>query len=228
MECKKNPRIDLQKKRPLFVQIGLITALSVALFAFELKQFDKPKPIITGNSRKTVFDETIIATKHEKLPEPVQQSLITTILDIRPDVPDDIPEIIISTDWKPGGFTPLYIPEYYTRDTEEPEPPPMIFPEKYAEFQGGEEAMFEWLSNNLQYPEEARIAGIQGIVYVRFVVEKNGNIGHAEVAQGNLGGGCEEAAMDAVKRMPAWNPGKQRNRPVASWFVLPVQFQLFK
>ncbi len=227
MECKKNPRIDLQKKRPLFVQIGLITALSFALFAFELKQFDKPVPSIDVGLKKTVFNETIIATKLEKPREAIQHRPAVTRLDIRTDVPDDLPDLIIETGWRTGDLTPTYIPPAYMPEVEPPDPPPVPFPDIFAGFVGGEEALFEWLGKNLQYPEDARRAGIQGVVHVRFVVEKDGKIGYAEIAQGNLGGGCEEAAIDAIKRMPAWNPAKQRNRPVASWFVLPVDFRLF-
>ena len=98
--------------------------------------------------------------------------------------------------------------------------------ETEANFPGGIEAMFEYLSQNLKYPQAAIEARIEGTVYVKFIIEEDGSISNIEVIQSHLGGGCEEAAMNAVRNMPNWNPGTRKGKPVPSIFVLPVQFQL--
>jgi len=101
------------------------------------------------------------------------------------------------------------------------------FPDVYAEFKGGEKALYAWLAANGSYPQEEKMIGIQGTVYVKFVVERDGSIGEAHIARGIPGGrGLEEAAIQMVKKMPDWNPAKQRNRPVRSWYVLPVNFEI--
>lgn len=225
MECKKNPKIDLQRKRTLFLQIGLLTSLSLVLFAFELKQYEKPAPKLTITGSSTVLEEHMITTREEKaLPQTPTRIPLTSITIVDDLVMDDGDLEFIFDD--PENFNPKTWKFIKPAEVDPPDTVVVRFPDIYASFKGGEDAMYAWLRANLTYPQVARMASIEGVVYVRFVVEKSGLINNPEVIQGNLGGGCEEAALDAVKRMPAWNPAKQRNRPVASFFVLPVQFQL--
>jgi protein TonB len=85
--------------------------------------------------------------------------------------------------------------------------------------------MYEFLSQNIKYPEEAKELGIQGKVFVTFVVEKDGTIADVKILRG-IGGGCDEEAVRVVKSMPKWNPGKQRGEAVRVQFNLPVKFTL--
>ncbi len=71
----------------------------------------------------------------------------------------------------------------------------------------------------------ARESGIQGRVYVTFVVETNGSITDVRLLRG-IGGGCDEEAIRVVKMMSKWTPGKQRGKPVRVQFNLPVRFVL--
>lgn len=71
----------------------------------------------------------------------------------------------------------------------------------------------------------AKQAGIQGKVYLKFVIEKNGSITNIVILRG-IGGGCDEEAIRVVKSMPTWIPGKQRGIPVRVEFNLPVRFTL--
>jgi len=71
----------------------------------------------------------------------------------------------------------------------------------------------------------AREAGVKGKVYVQFVVEKDGSITDIKIIRG-IGSGCDAEAKRAVKRMPKWQPGEQRGKPVRVRFVLPVNFSL--
>jgi protein TonB len=68
-------------------------------------------------------------------------------------------------------------------------------------------------------------SGIQGKVFVTFVVEKDGQISDIRVLRG-IGGGCDAEAIRVVKSMPNWKPGRQRNMPVRVQFNLPVRFIL--
>ena len=92
-------------------------------------------------------------------------------------------------------------------------------------FPGGDEARIKFLQSNMKYPTMARESGIQGKVYVTFVVEKNGNVTDVKILRG-IGGGCDEEAIRVVKSMPKWNPGKQRGKNVRVQFNLPIQFTL--
>ncbi|MDP4207778.1 MAG: TonB family protein [Bacteroidota bacterium] len=97
--------------------------------------------------------------------------------------------------------------------------------EQMPDFPGGTEALSKFLSDNLKYPPTASEMGIQGRVYVKFVVNKRGEISNVTVLRG-IGGGCDEEAIRVVKKMPAWKPGKQNGQPVMVYFTLPVLFKL--
>ena len=94
-----------------------------------------------------------------------------------------------------------------------------IFVEEPASFPGGMDALMLFLMKNLVYPD----VDATGIVYVQFVVEKDGTITNVYVKKGVVPA-LDEAAVAVVKKMPRWTPGKQRNKPVRSIFILPIQF----
>ena len=100
-----------------------------------------------------------------------------------------------------------------------------IFVDEQASFPGGDEDLMEYLNKNIHYPEEAAENGIEGVVVVKFVVEKDGSITCAQVLR-DIGGGCGKEALRVVNAMPRWNPGKQIGRLVRSEFTLPIQFEL--
>ena len=99
--------------------------------------------------------------------------------------------------------------------------------EEQAEFPGGMEAMYAYIGKNLKYPEAAKEKGIEGRVFVSFIIEKDGSISNILIKRA-IGGGCEEAAVEMIKNMPKWKPGKQRGKPVRFQFVLPIKFELPK
>ncbi len=82
-----------------------------------------------------------------------------------------------------------------------------------------------YLQNNIHYPQLAKDLGIQGRVFVTFVIEKNGSVNDVKLLRG-IGGGCDEEAIRVVKSMPKWIPGSQRNIPVRVQYNLPINFRL--
>lgn len=97
--------------------------------------------------------------------------------------------------------------------------------EQHPEFPGGISALYAYVTSSLKYPEAAKMAKVEGKVFVRFVVDKTGEIRDAEIIKG-LGFGMDEEAIRVVKAMPAWKPGRQSGRPVSVRFNLPVDFRL--
>ena len=95
--------------------------------------------------------------------------------------------------------------------------------EESASFPGGEEALYDFIKKNLQYPEAAREAHISGTVVVAFAIEKDGTISNVRILR-DLGYGCGDEAVRVVKMMPKWKPGKQDGVIVRSEFVLPIKF----
>ena len=98
-------------------------------------------------------------------------------------------------------------------------------PDMPATFPGGEAKMMEYLRENLKYPESVREKGIEGKVYVQFVVEKDGSINDVKI----LRSVCKELDNEAVrviKAMPKWNPGTQNGEPVRTTMMLPINFKI--
>jgi periplasmic protein TonB len=90
---------------------------------------------------------------------------------------------------------------------------------------GGMEGWNKYLRDNLKYPTQARRMGIEGTVYVAFVVNTDGSIQDVQVLRG-IGGGCDEEAVRVVSTAPKWEPGKQRGKPVRVRMRLPIRFKL--
>lgn len=97
--------------------------------------------------------------------------------------------------------------------------------EKMPSFPGGDEMLMEYISKNLKYPQKAMDAGIQGRVFVSFVVEPDGSISNVKVLRG-IGSGCDEEAVRIIKSMPKWEPGKQMGQTVRVSYQIPVNFKL--
>ena len=97
--------------------------------------------------------------------------------------------------------------------------------ERMPEFPGGDEARLKFLRDSLKYPIDARLKGIQGRVYVTFVIERDGSISEVKLLKG-IGYGCDEEAIRVVKSMPNWIPGIQDGKPVRVQFNMPLLFKL--
>jgi periplasmic protein TonB len=95
--------------------------------------------------------------------------------------------------------------------------------EEQPSYPGGEDGRIKFLSDNIKYPDLARENGIQGTVYVTFVVEPDGSISNISVLRG-IGAGCDEEAIRVVKQMPKWNAGKQRGKNVRVKINMPIKF----
>jgi protein TonB len=97
--------------------------------------------------------------------------------------------------------------------------------EESPEFQGGDQARIEYLIKNINYPKKARKAGIQGTVYITFIIEKDGKVSNVRILRG-IGGGCDEESLRVVKNMPKWKPGRQRGKNVRVQYNMPLKFTL--
>lgn len=97
--------------------------------------------------------------------------------------------------------------------------------DQQAEFLGGVEALFKWLSANLIYPKEAQEIGIEGKVGVKFVVNTDGSISDIQVSR-SVHPSLDAEAIRLVKKMPKWQPAKNNGVPVRSYFTLPFTFRL--
>ena len=121
-------------------------------------------------------------------------------------------------------FTTLL--SFSQQDTIEKEEP--IFDgivETMPEFPGGEQAMYKFIINHIEYPVVSRENGIQGKVYIRFVIEKDGSITDVKTARG-VSSELDKEAIRVIKMMPKWKPATQSGKPVRVTFTLPINFKL--
>lgn len=102
---------------------------------------------------------------------------------------------------------------------------PYAVVEQMPEFPGGEAALQRYLKNSIKYPNIAMENGIQGKVYVGFVVERNGSISNVRIARG-VDASIDKEAMRVIRLMPKWIPGKQNGEPVRVSFTAPINFAL--
>ena len=93
------------------------------------------------------------------------------------------------------------------------------------QYPGGDKAMYEFLGKNMRYPDRAKDIGIEGKVYISFIIDEFGNIGQVSVLRG-IGGGCDEEAARVIKKMPRWSPGKQGGHYVKVRYQIPIEFVL--
>lgn len=94
------------------------------------------------------------------------------------------------------------------------------------EFVGGNTALYDYVAKNIHYPDSAKETGIQGKVFVSFIVEKNGSISNVNLM--NSGGDkmLDDEAIRVIASMPPWLPGKKQGKEVRTKFVLPIIFRL--
>ena len=225
MEEKKSPKANLENKKLMFMQIGLIISLLIAWLAFEHKSYDKRQIDESLLNREVVLDEEMveITKQEEQKPQPVEQPQQTTQLEI---VEDDVEteDLNINAEVEQNEVIEEYVaPEVVEEEVVEQEIFQIV--EEMPAFPGGEAKLMEYVGKNIKYPQIARETGIQGRVFIGFVVEPDGSVSNVKLLRG-IGGGCDEEAMRVVKSMPKWKPGKQRGKAVRVSYQIPVLFKL--
>lgn len=224
MESRKSHSADLEHKRPVFFQLGLIIAISAALVAFEWKTTDYGNillpPSVSIDPEVDIIELAVI--KKPELPKP----LITTILNVVDSKTENIPDIVINTGINPEDkIEPYILPELLPDEPGITEPEIFIIAQDMPVFPGGYAAMLKYLSENTKYPSAAKEAGISGTVYISFIIDAEGRVTSVNVLR-SVSGGCTEEAIRVVSEMPRWTPGLQRGKPVKVRMSLPVKFVL--
>ena len=225
MEEKKSPKANLENKKLMFIQIGMVISLLVAWMAFEHKSYDKREIDPSLLNREVVVDEEMveITKQEEQKPQPVEQPQQTTQLEI---VDDNVEteDINLNAEVEQNEVIEEYVaPEVVEEEVVEQEIFQIV--EEMPAFPGGEGKLLEYVATHIKYPQIARETGIQGRVFVGFVVEPDGSISNVKLLRG-IGGGCDEEAMRVIKSLPKWKPGKQRGKAVRVSYQIPVLFKL--
>jgi len=224
MDSKKSKKADLEGKRTIFIELGLVIALALVFAGFEWKSYEKIEFEMGVREDVELVEEIVIQTEQKIKPPAPKPPPQTTILNIVEDDVEIEDEIIIDAEIDQDTEIEEYIPmEIEEEEIVEAEIFTVV--EESPSFPGGDVARIRFLQENIEYPTMARESGIQGTVYVTFVVEPNGSVSGVRILRG-IGGGCDEEAIRVIKAMPKWNAGKQRGKPVRVQFNMPIKFTL--
>ncbi len=226
-EAKKNPRADLNRVRPLIFSVSLVITMLLAITAFEWKTYDKPGELL-AQKHKNDFEQILDIPPTEIAPPPPVNVKVPVIIEVS-DEEEIQKEVNVDLDMEMTSETVM---QTYTYKA--PEPPKIeeeesekifVVVEQTAAPRDGMAAFYKYVSENIHYPGQARRMGIEGRVFVQFVVGKDGSLSQMEVIKG-IGVGCDEEALRIITNSPPWQPGKQRGKPVRQRMVLPIFFRL--
>ncbi len=223
MESRKTSNADLENKKALFFEIGLVIALALVFVSFNYKSYEKRTITLVQRKADNTTEEIVPITEQKvKPPPPPPPKTVTQIKIVNNNV-----KVNTDVDIDVEANTNTKVAEYVPPEEEDVIPEQHIFMvvEQMPAFPGGQGALMKYLAEHIKYPELAKESGIQGRVFINFVVEPDGSIDQVKVLRG-IGGGCDEEAVRVVKSMPRWIPGKQRGKPVRVSFNLPVKFAL--
>lgn len=223
VEIKKNPKADLTKRSGLFLSIGLMLSLLFVITAFEWKFYDDLGGMDLKASAE-VFDDLMEVPQTEQPPPPPMKLVQPEIIEVDDD--EDIQEDIkIDLDIDMNETTVIQEVIFTAAPEEEEADEIFTIVEDQPTPTGGMQAFYKYVSDNLKYPAQARRMGIEGKVFVQFVVDRDGSLSEVQAIRG-IGAGCDEEAVRVIQGAPKWNPGKQRGRPVRVRMILPITFKL--
>ena len=228
MELKKSPKADLESKRNVYFMIGLVVSLGLMLLAFEWTTKPSKADSLGSINALDVEEEIIPITREQEIkpPPPPPPPKVVEVLNIVDDEAEIDDELEIEDSEADDNTLINVAPVIAAKEEEEEEEAQVFFiVEDMPEFPGGEMALRTYIANAIKYPVIAQENGIQGKVYVTFVVGKDGSVSNASIARG-VDPSIDKEALRVINSLPKWKPGKQRGKPVNVSYTVPINFQL--
>ena len=216
MEPKKNPEVNLERKKGLFLQIGLVIALLIVLGAFEYKSYEKVAYNLGLLSLDDLEEDIIPITKQELKPPPPPPPPPEVIEIVEDEV--EIENEIEIEDTESDEEEAIEI-------IEEDDDEVFMVVENMPEFPGGDLGLMKYIQKNVKYPPIAKEYNITGKVYISFVVDKSGSVTNVKVVRG-VDKNLDAEAVRVIKSLPKYKPGKQRGKAVKVMFTIPISFTL--
>ena len=227
IENKKSEKANLENKKNTFFLIGLVFALGFVLFAFEWKTTQSKAVVVMGGNDfvpdEYVFIPSTPAEKKE-IPKPKVKVPTFVLVDDFADINDNFE--LMSTEPDDGNEDDLYNLVYEPSNNINDKEELILFTaEIMPEFPGGQRALLSYLARNVKYPLIAQENGVEGKVYVSFVIDEKGEIYDVTLLRG-VDLSLDNEALRVVKGMPKWSPGKQGGKPVKVRYNVPIYFDL--
>ena len=232
MTPKKVPKADLERKKVLFLEIGLAVSLLLAILVFYVGSRDSVQlpdvarmtaPYISVMTPVTVQEHkkaaTVVPPKRDVIDVMRIVKNDIQMIEVPANVFTDFPTGDIFGEGKPGGEEGYYGTITLADD-------PVFWVEEMPRFEGGDLANFRnWVGRRLVYPQMAREMRVTGKVVLSFVIERDGRLSEIEVLNSPDKMLADEAVR-ILKQSPVWTPGFQNDVPARVKFTLPVDFKL--
>ena len=232
MELKKTKKADLQNKKALFLEIGLIVSLVLILLAFSWKSEAKKESTLEAGPALIDEEENVPITQEEPpKPQEVPKVIVAPeqILIASDDIQLDMDLNLFNTeDNKLGVQTMDYIEkkEEVVEEAVVEEVIPFASVEEKPKFEGGDATKFPaWVQSRLDYPDAASMNGIQGTIYLEFTIGIDGSISNIKILR-SVDPLLDNEAIRVLKSSPKWTPGKQRGKAVPVSYRFPAKFEL--
>ncbi len=227
MELKKSTKADLESKRNTFFLLGLVLALGITLLAFEWTSKQSKADSLGSVQAQDVEEEIIPITREQEIkpPPPPPPPKVVEVLNIVEDDVEIEDELEIEDSEADDETIIDVAPVVSTEEEEEESTEVFYIVEDMPEFPGGERALRSYIASHVKYPVIAQENGIQGKVYVTFVVGKDGSVNNASIARG-VDPSLDKEALRVVNGLPKWKPGKQRGKTVNVSYTVPINFVL--
>lgn len=226
MDIKRERQRTNEERRPLFFFIGLSLSLLFTVVAFNWKTYD-PLSIVDLGGVTSDFDEILEVPPSLQPPPPPPQKLEVFVIK-EADNEEVLEEVKIDLDVEATEQMEVTSVVYDLPVEEmEEEKVEEIFQivENQPQFPGGLQAFYQFVAENIDYPDKALRLNVSGRVFLRFVIEKDGSITDIQVLKG-IGAGCDEEAVRVLSNSPKWIPGKQRGNNVRVYMTVPILFIL--
>lgn len=225
MELKKSPKADLNNKRGLLLEIGLVVSLLLVIAAFAYTPKEYRIEIVTEYVAPVEKEITEVTRQDQKPPEAPKKVEVKVITDMLEVVTNDT-KITTDVDFAEFDENTEVIQQVEVKEEVIEDDQPFLIAETMPSFQGGDLNKFRtWVQQNIRFPQIALENGIQGRVVLSFVIEKDGRLTNIQVLQ-SPDRSLSDEAIRVLSKSPKWSPGKQRNQVVRVKYTLPVDFRV--
>ena len=223
MKPKKSKKANLENKRFLFFQIGLIASMALALLAFEWGSKESGKVIIGKPIENWgIGDPLPPVTRQTEAPKIKPLEIYELVIKDNDD--DIVGKMLASTDIDP--WEKVDYAQYRDIDEKPLDDIPFRICEDMPSFRNGDLGEFvRYIQSIVVYPEPALEMNIQGKVYADFVVNKEGYVENIRIIRG-VDPLLDNEVIKALKASPRWKPGSQRGIPVKVAYTIPINFKI--
>lgn len=229
MEIKKSPKADLEGKKQIFVEIGLILSLLLVVGMFYLNRNEIKFEDISATAAVTE-QQVVEITRPEEPPKPEIPKVAAPVLSDIISVVDNSVNLNDNLDMftqDVDEFTMIDLAPIGENNEEVIEEDVVVFrSEKMPSFMGGDTAEFtKWVQKNVKYPPVAEENNITGNVIIKFVIDRNGAMRDIQVLS-SPDRSLSDEVMRVMKSAPKWTPGEQRGKPVSVFSTIRIIFTL--